>query len=152
MHSNSAEYMLTAVVVIVMLICILGVLWAFLHDRSADQKFSWHQLVKNSFHVVVICTDGKEYVIDIHYNCKAQTPVFKLKGQRGLVFYLPLGFTRQAFLDYINNLSGIDDQLLKVIKCIRNESILKGCNFTHEDISAYRDFKRHLLLKALRNR
>lgn len=152
MHSNSAEYMLNGIVVLIMLGCIIGAIWIFVYDRSADQRFSWHQLVKNSFHIVVICLNGKEYTLDIHYNCKAQAPVYKLKGQRGLALYLPTGFTRQQFLDYVNGLTGIDDQLLKVIRSIRNESILKECKFTHEDISTYRDFKRHLLLKALRNK
>lgn len=153
MHTDSAEFLLTiTVMVIVFVVMVAGVL-IFIYDHSATQRrFNWHQLVKDSFSVTITDLEGKSYTLDIHYNCKSQIPVYKIKGTKSLSIHLPVGFSRNQFFELVNSISGIDNQLLLIVTGIRYERVLKECLFSNEDISTYRDFKRHLLLKALRNK
>lgn len=143
--------LLTGGLITIFIAVLIGGALVLFHDQSAEeQRFCWHQLVKNSFHISVIDSAGLTRTVDIHYNSKALTPKYTIKGERRIQIRLPDKMTRKEFFEFAATLQGIDESLTLIIRGINQERLLNEFKFSAEDISSYRDFKRHLLLKALR--
>ena len=127
-------------------------MWWLVHDQAVDEhRFSWHQLVKNSFHISIIDKEGKSHSADIHYNAKTDKPTYRTKKERRLQIYLPEGFTRKQFFGFAAGIKDIDGELSSVIRSMKEERLIEEFEFTKDDINSYREFKRYFLLKALRS-
>lgn len=151
MNFGPIQFLMTLGILVLIVGVLVVVGWWFVHDKPIDShRFSWHQLVKDSFHVSVIDRLGKEHIADIHYNVNAKEPKYKTSSDRRLQVYLPVGFTREQFFEFITSIEHTDGHLSNIIMGIRQEKVLTEFHFSHNDISIYRDFKRHLLLKALK--
>lgn len=138
---------MTFLIVVFMLAC--G--WWLLHDQPKDkQKFSWHQMVLNSFYISLIDDEGKLWTLDIFYNEDVEEPTYLCKTERSMQIKLPMNFTHSAYKQFISNLTDVDRNFKYLITGVLEENRLGKLHFTKEDISTYREFKRYLLLKALR--
>lgn len=143
---------LTGGLMCVIFLIMFGGIWWLIHDQPInEERFSWHQLVKNSFHVSIIDKDGKSHTADIHYNVKTDKATCRTKKERRLQIYLPEGFTRKEFFDFAGGLNDIDGTLRAVIRSVKEEKLIEEFGFSKADVSTYREFKRYLLLKALRS-
>lgn len=151
MNISSIQFLLTLGVMSIIVIFMLAVGWFFVRVKPADShRFSWHQLVKDSFHISVIDRSGREHTVDIHYNVTEGAPGYKILSDRRLQIHLPIGFTRTEFFEFVSTIMDVDGYHFAIINGIRQEKLLSNFHFSHDDISIYRDFKRHLLLKALK--
>lgn len=151
MGNHSADnLMLGGLALIVLVIGASLALW-WIHDQPAErQRFSWHQLIKNNFHISLFDELGKQWIIDIYYDEDIELPSWVTKGDRSLRVQFPEQFTRTDFIKFAEELSDIEETFSLIIKGVINEKALLELKFGRGDLVAYRDFKRHLLLKALK--
>lgn len=151
MGSSSPSFMVF-VTVIVIVLAMVGVGWYWFHDLPAkSQKFSWHQLVRNSFNLTLIDDDYKTWVIDIFYNEDVTDPIYTVKGERKLLIQLPVGFEFKDFVELTKDLTDLNDNFSLLMDGVTQEKALRGLQFTRQDLSLYQEFKRHLLVKALKH-
>lgn len=151
MGNHSADIILLGGIVLIVVVIGGAIAWWLIHDQPVGRnRFSWHQLTKDNFNITYIDELGKTWVMDIHYNDNIELPSCKIKGERSLRIQLPVGFTRHEFIKYANELTGIPINFSLIVKGVVSEKELHELNFGHDDITTYRDFKRHLLLKALK--
>lgn len=147
----SAEYWLMGGVILI--IFVLGITLAYwmIRDRPAGQhRLSWHQLIKDNFHLSFIDSMDRSWTIDIHYNDGVGLPHSTLKGENHLRVQLPFELTYLDYVAFVNDISGIDRYLLSFLKGVISEKFLEGLKLSHNDLATYRDFRRHFLLKALK--
>ncbi|AEV89745.1 hypothetical protein OBP_308 [Pseudomonas phage OBP] len=151
MSNHSADFILLGGIVLIVVAIGSTLAWWMIHDQPVgSQRFSWHQLTKNNFNVTLIDELGKTWIMDIHYNNNIEAPSCTMKGDRGLRIQLPVGYSRSEFIIFAKEISGIADCFALLVKGVVSEKELHKLNFGHDDIATYRDFKRHLLLKALK--
>lgn len=151
MDKEFSEFFIILVALFSIIILLVLGLWWLVHDHQSNlHRFSWHRLLKNSFHLSYVDEAGFNWVIDIHYNSDKTEPSYKVVGDRKLQLTIPMTLSKQDFIDFISHISGLDSRIDSIIKGITSDSDLSGAHFTKEDHTIYRDFRRQLLLKALR--
>lgn len=133
------------------IILMVVALWYFIHDHHHNlHRFSWHRMFKNSFHLSYVDDVGMNWVVNIHYNSDKTEPSYKIVGDRKLQLTIPMTLSKQAFIDFIEKITDLDDRIENIIKGITSENDLSDAHLSKEDHSLYRDFRRHLLLSVLK--
>lgn len=131
-------------------VVIIGTIW-FFHDIPVNrQRFSWQQLLANNIYVSYIDSLGKTWVMEIDYNAGVGIPTCEYLSTHKVKFLIPTGYHRAQFVDFINGIPETETELNRLVKGITHENFLDSLHFGKEDLAIYRDFKRHLLLKALK--
>jgi hypothetical protein len=134
------------------IVVMLGGAWWLIHDTPHNnRKLSWHQLVKNSFNLSLIDEKGRSWMIDILYNENITYPRYLIKGERRLHLQLPVGFKFSEFIVFVGSLEDVGEPFSSLVNGIIQESVLSSLHFTRQDLSLYHEFKRHLLIKALKH-
>lgn len=152
MGINSNELFLMVGIVIGVAAALFGLAWYFICDQPIDQnRFSWHQLIRNSFHLSFIDENSETWVIDIHYNSKTTTPICRVTGEKKLQIQLPEDIPLKDFIAFVKSSDVVETKVYKVIQGVVKERVLLDLHFSKADVGIYRDFKRHLLLKALKH-
>lgn len=147
-QTNLVVILVAIIIISVVMVCVI---WWLIHDESpTTHKFSWHQLVKNSFHASLIDEEGVTWMIDIYYNESIDAPLYTVKGESKLIIQVPKGYGVKRYLAYIRTLEDLPVNFKCLINGIFEEGTLSRLRFTKSDLSLYREFKRHLLLKAFK--
>lgn len=152
MKSVSINYVAVFIVTLIVLGVLLSLAFWLFYDNPPDKrKLNWHQILKNNFHLSLIDEHRKTWSIDIFYNEAIIVPEYSLKGNTRLQLKLPIGLKYNDFIIFIKELEEPDNVLKHMLQGIINETELTELHFTRQDLSMYKEFKRHLLLKALKN-
>lgn len=129
---------------------IIGTVWFFRDHPVNKHRFSWQQLIANNFYISYIDGLGKAWIVEIDYNATVKSPACKHLGKRKARFLIPAGYRKSQFIDFLDSVPDMGIEVHKVIKGITHEDFLHELNFSKEDLMIYRDFKRNLLLRALK--
>lgn len=137
--------------ILIGILMVLAGIWLVRDHPPSTQRLTWHHLLKDSIHVSLLDEDGKIWILDIFYNENITSPTHNVQGERKMQIQLPVNYRYKDFVNYARNISLVHDKFEALVNGVYEESRLKNLHFTKRDLSEYREFKRHLLLKALRN-
>jgi hypothetical protein len=146
------NYIPVAISTFIVLALMIGVgLWLVYDNPPHKRKLSWHHLLKDSFHLSLIDEYRKTWTVNVYYNETVSDVVYIARTDRSLILRLPINMKYGEFIKFINSLDEIDNTLHLLLSGLVNEKAFTDLHFTRQDISTYKEFKRHLLLKALKN-
>lgn len=137
--------------ILIGIVMVLLGLWLVRDQPPSTQRLTWHHLVKNAIHVSLLDEKGKIWILDIFYNENITSPVHEVQGERKMQIQLPMNYRYRDFIRYVKQVDLTHDKFEALINGVYEESKLKNLQLTKRDLFEYREFKRHLLLKALRN-
>jgi len=150
---NPTDWLLLGVTMLTIFAIIGGGGWWWVRDvPAASQKFSWHQVLVNRFHLSLIDERSRHWVLDILYNENVDSPSYFVKGERHLFIQLPADASFRDYVRLIKHLEGVHENFISLTEGVIEETKLKGLLLTKEDLSLYREFKRNLLLRVLLKR
>lgn len=150
---NPTDWLMLGLTIVAIFGIISGGGWWWVRDvPAASQKFSWHQILVNRFHLSLIDERSRLWVLDILYNENVDSPSYFVKGERHLFIQLPSDASFRDYVRLIKHLEGVHENFVSLTEGVIEETKLKGLSLTKEDLSLYREFKRNLLLRVLLKR
>lgn len=151
MRIDSIEFLLSGGVVSIIFVLLIVIIVFMVHDQSASKdKFCWHRLTTDCYHITAIDEKGKIWIADIHYNTRDSFPICRTKAKRRIQIRLPADLTKTEFIKFASTLTDVDDYVLKLVKGTIQNTIPHELNLSRVDRTIYTEFKHHLLLKALK--
>ena len=150
---NPTDWLMLGLTIVAIFGLISGGGWWWVRDvPAASQKFSWHQILVNRFHLSLIDDRSRLWILDILYNENVDSPSYFVKGERHLFIQLPSDASFHDYVRLIKHLEGVHENFVSLTEGVIEETKLKGLSLTKEDLSLYREFKRNLLLRVLLKR
>lgn len=151
MEKVVSEFFLIWGVLLAIVVGLIALLWYLVHDQKFNHnKFAWHRLFKNSFHLSYVDELNKTWTVDITYNSPITEPIHKAGKEGKFQIIIPATCTRECFVNFIESIDDLDGGIQLIIKGIVDDTILSDLDLSKEDNSIYREFRRDLLLKALK--